>query len=77
MEVAEIINQAIMTGGDLCNHVDNIAIDSCYFLAFQLNINGTCSNITDLTNKQFFCDEHDNTKHISRFVFLAGVHDSS
>ena len=57
-EVFEIIIQTTMTGSGHCRHVDNVIIDSCYFFASQLNINGTCSNVTELTHKQFFCDEN-------------------
>ena len=44
-----------------CKHVDYIHIDSCYFVRFQYQcINGTYSNISQLTNHKFFCHETNN-----------------
>ena len=59
--VAEIIIHSMLMGESQCKHVDYIHIDSCYFLRSQfLSINGTCSNISQLTNHKFFCHETNN-----------------
>ena len=57
-EVINIILQATMTGSH-CEHIGINRFVSCYFLISEIEINGTCSNITDLTDNQFFCDEND------------------
>ena len=60
--VAEIIIHAMLIGESQCIQVDNIHIDSCYFLRSEfLSINGTCSNISQLTSHKFFCHETSNT----------------
>ena len=61
--VTEIIIHSMLAGESRqCSHVDDINIDSCYFLKSQfLSTNGTCSNISQLTNHKFFCHETNNT----------------
>ena len=54
--VIEIIIQATMTGSDHCKHVDNVLIDSCFFLSSEIDINGTCSMLTEYD--QSLCGEN-------------------
>ena len=44
-----------MTSGENCHHFDSNAVDSCYFLTSELNINGTCFTISNLTHNYFHC----------------------
>ena len=37
-----------MTGGRKCNHFEINTIDSCYFLGIELNIDNTCTTISNL-----------------------------
>ena len=45
--------------GNHCEHIGINRFVSCYFLISEIEINGICSNITDLTDNQFFCNEND------------------
>ena len=51
-EVVVFIIQSTMTSG---HHFDSNAVDSCYFLTSELNINGTCLTISNLTHNYFHC----------------------
>ena len=62
-EVSEIAIQSTMMGGEYCHHFDNNTIDSCYFLTSELNINGTCLTISNLTDNYFHCRQ-DNTSFL-------------
>ena len=57
-EAVTIIIQTTMNGNGSCNHFDKNAIDSCYFLTIDLNINGTCLSISNATNNLFYCDQN-------------------
>ena len=57
--VIEICVQVTMTGGRKCNHFDNNTRDSCYFLTFELNIDNTCTTISNATDNFFNCNQND------------------
>ena len=57
--VIEICIQVTMTGGRHCNHFDNITRDSCYFLTAELNIDNTCTTISNATDNLFSCNQND------------------
>ena len=58
-ELASIIILFTMGQGKRCAHLENINIDSCYFLMSQLNDNGTCTELTNITDGEFSCAHHD------------------
>ena len=62
-EVSEIAIQSTMMGGEYCHHFDNNTINSCFFLTSELNMNGTCLTISNLTDNYFHCDQ-DNTSFL-------------
>ena len=62
-EVVVIVIQSTMTSGENCHHFDSNTIDSCYFLTSELNINGTCLTISNLTDNYFHCRQ-DNTSFL-------------
>ena len=57
-EIIELIIHATMVGPHKCRHVDHVVIDSCYFLVAQLNMNGSCLSIPELTDNYFICNEN-------------------
>ena len=59
----EIILQATQTNSQWqCHHIYHTSfLVSCYTFASQLNINGTCSNITALTHHEYYCIENNTT----------------
>ena len=57
--VIEICIQVTMTGGRQCNHFDKNSRDSCYFLTVELNIDNTCTTISNATDNLFYCDQND------------------
>ena len=52
-EVTVIIIHATMVKGNVCKLADNNPIASCYFISSQININGTCSMLSEY---QDYCD---------------------
>ena len=62
-EIVVIVIQSTMESGENCHHFDSNTVDSCYFLASELNINGTCLTISNLTDNYFHC-------HVSNTGFL-------
>ena len=56
--IVEVSIQVTMTGRKECNHFDNNTRDSCYFLAFELNIDNTCTTISNATDNTFYCDQN-------------------
>ena len=56
--VIEICIQVTMTGGRKCNHFDTNTLDSCYFLAIELNIDNTCTTISNATDNFFYCGQN-------------------
>ena len=52
----EICIQVTMTGGRQCDHFDSNTRDSCYFLTAELNIDNTCTTISNATGNQFYCE---------------------
>ena len=57
--VVEIIIQVTMTRGKECKHFDKNIRDSCYFLAIELDIDNTCTTISNATDNMFYCDQND------------------
>ena len=57
--VFEICIQVTMTGGRHCNHFDSNTRDSCYFLTAELNIDNTCTTISNATDNLFSCNQND------------------
>ena len=47
-----------MTRGKECKHFDTNIRDSCYFLAIELNIDNTCTTISNATDNMFYCDQN-------------------
>ena len=52
-EVTKIIIHATMTKGKLCNLADKNSMVSCYLISSKININGTCSILSEYQN---YCD---------------------
>ena len=83
-EAVTIVIQTTMNGNGSCKHFDTNTINSCYFLTMDLNINGTCSSISNATNNLFYCDQN-NTPFLLLLIpnilqglfFLFSVHDST
>ena len=57
-DVTELIIQTTMTEKVYCKHFSNNPFDSCYIFSAVIDINGTCSNISELTDNQLFCEEN-------------------
>ena len=53
--IVEVSILVTMTGGKECNHFDNITRDSCYFLGIELDIDNTCTTISNATDNMFYC----------------------
>ena len=58
-EVVEISLQVVMAERDDCRFFDNGSmIDSCYMLASEFNLNGTCLSISEITDNFYHCEEN-------------------
>ena len=58
--ITEIILQTTHTTVQQCHHFD-MPSRSCFIFSTQLNVNGTCYNITALTHYEYYCTENNAT----------------